>query len=164
MQESARAALSYARFIARRLGIDPQFFEKTDIHIHVPAGAIQKDGPSAGIAMLVALTSALTGVPVRKDVGMTGEITLRGKLLSVGGIREKILAAHRAGLRDVILPKENEKDVRDLPANVMRDLKLHYCRTVEEALPIALTHSLPPEALQRPTVLVKETPQPVRTA
>lgn len=156
MQESAHIAVSYARSIARRLGIDSRFFEKTDIHIHVPAGAIQKDGPSAGIAMLVALTSALTGIPVRRDVGMTGEITLRGKLLPVGGIREKILAAHRAGLKEVILPKENEKDVRDLPKEVMRDLTFHYCRTVEEALRITLSRPLPQEALERPSVAARE--------
>ncbi|MFA4043863.1 MAG: hypothetical protein HZRFUVUK_000642 [Candidatus Fervidibacterota bacterium] len=162
MQESAQIAVSYARSIARRMNIDARFFEKTDIHIHVPAGAIQKDGPSAGIAMLVALVSALTGIPVRRDVGMTGEITLRGKLLPVGGIREKILAAHRAGLKEVILPKENEKDVRDLPKEVMHDLKFHYCRTVEEALAIALTHRLPQEVLQRPVSVTREQVQQVR--
>lgn len=161
MQESAHIAVSYARSIARRLGIDSRFFEKTDIHIHVPAGAIQKDGPSAGIAMLVALTSALTGIPVRRDVGMTGEITLRGKLLPVGGIREKILAAHRAGLKEIILPKENEKDVCDLPKEVMRDLTFHYCRTVEEALKITLSRSLPQEALERPSVAAREKVQHV---
>ncbi|MCS7254361.1 MAG: endopeptidase La [Armatimonadota bacterium] len=156
MQESAYIAVSYARSIARRLGIDARFFEKTDIHIHVPAGAIQKDGPSAGIAMLIALTSALTGIPVRRDVGMTGEITLRGKLLPVGGIREKTLAAHRAGLKEVILPKENEKDVRDLPKEVMQGLTFHYCRAVEEVLKIALSRPLPQEALQRPSIIVRE--------
>ncbi len=155
MQESARIAVSYARSIARRLGIESRFFEKTDIHIHVPAGAIQKDGPSAGIAMLVALTSAFTGIPVRRDIGMTGEITLRGKLLPVGGIREKILAAHRAGLKEIILPKENEKDVRDLPKEVMQDLTFHYCRTVEEALKIALSRPLPQEALERPSITAR---------
>lgn len=159
MQESAQIAVSYAHSIARRLGIDARFFEKTNIHIHVPTGAIQKDGPSAGIAMLIALTSALTGIPVRRDVGMTGEITLRGKLLPVGGIREKILAAHRAGLKEVILPRENEKDVRDLPKEVMRDLKFRYCRTVEEALAIALSRPLPQEALQRPSAPVRERAQ-----
>ena len=118
MQESARAAVSYVRSRAEMYDADPNFNEKNDIHIHVPEGAIPKDGPSAGITMAAALFSAVTRVPVRKDVAMTGEITLRGKVLPVGGIKEKILAAHRAGIRTIILSAENEKDLDDMPEEI----------------------------------------------
>jgi ATP-dependent Lon protease len=138
MKESAQAALSYVRSQADRLGFDRDFFNTNDIHIHVPAGAVPKDGPSAGVTIATALTSLLTGRPVRADVGMTGEITLRGQVLPVGGIKEKALAAHRAGLRTVILPKRNEKDLEDLPADVRNDMKFVLVERVDEVLETAL--------------------------
>ncbi|MFN3421453.1 MAG: S16 family serine protease, partial [Armatimonadota bacterium] len=138
MQESAKAAITYARSVISRLGITDRFTEKTDLHIHVPAGAIPKDGPSAGITIAVALISALLGLPVRREVGMTGEITLRGKVLPVGGIKEKLIGAHRAGLKVVILPKENEKDLQDLPPKVLKELQLVFVRHMDEVLSIAL--------------------------
>jgi ATP-dependent Lon protease len=138
MKESAQAALSYARTRARQLGIDPARFEKTDIHIHVPAGAIPKDGPSAGVTMATALVSALTGRRVRRDVAMTGEITLRGKVLPIGGLKEKVLAAHRAGISTFILPRENEKDLVEIPQKVRRQLQLHPVDDLDTVLRIAL--------------------------
>ena len=134
MQESARAALTYARSKAASLGVDENFYERKDIHIHVPAGAIPKDGPSAGITMAVALLSALTRRPVSKEVGMTGEITLRGKVLPVGGIKEKVLAAHRAGIRKLILPKENEKDLEEVPQEIKEGLQFIWVEHIDEAL------------------------------
>lgn len=138
MQESARAALTYTRSKAASLGIEGDFHEKTDIHIHIPAGAIPKDGPSAGVTMTVALVSALSKRPVSKDVGMTGEITLRGKVMPVGGIKDKILAAHRAGLKKVILPKENEKDLEDLPQEVREQLQFVLVDTIDQVLEAVL--------------------------
>ncbi|MFN4179970.1 MAG: endopeptidase La [Armatimonadota bacterium] len=138
MQESAKAAITYARSVISRLGITDRFTEKTDLHIHVPAGAIPKDGPSAGITIAIALISSLLGLPVRREVGMTGEITLRGKVLPVGGIKEKLIGAHRAGLKVVILPKENEKDLQELPPKVLKELQLVFVRHMDEVLPIAL--------------------------
>jgi len=134
MQESARAALTYARAHAASLKIEENFYEKNDVHIHVPAGAIPKDGPSAGITMAVALISALTGRPVRKDIAMTGEITLRGKVMPVGGIKEKVLAAHRAGVKKVILPRENEKDLEEVPQQIKDELKFIFVDHVDEVL------------------------------
>src|SRR5205807_10517466 len=119
MKESAQAALSYARARARQLGIDPARFEKTDVHTPVPAGAIPKDGPSAGITMATALVSAFTGRKVRRDVAMTGEITLRGLVLPIGGVKEKLLAAHRAGIKTFLMPKKNKKDLVDVPQEVI---------------------------------------------
>jgi ATP-dependent Lon protease len=138
MRESAQAALTFVRSRAAHLGIPTDFFEKSEIHIHVPAGAVPKDGPSAGITMATAIASALTGRSVRKDVAMTGEITLRGKVLPVGGLKEKILAAHRAGIRTVILPRENRKDLDDVPANVKRDLSFKYVENMDQVLRVAL--------------------------
>jgi ATP-dependent Lon protease len=138
MQESARAAVSYLRSRAHLLGIDPDFNETIDMHIHVPEGAIPKDGPSAGITMATALISAITKVPVRKDVAMTGEITLRGKVLPVGGIKDKILAAYRADITEVILPKENEKDLEEIPQEVRDVLDFHLVESMDEVLRLAL--------------------------
>ncbi|MBP1726592.1 MAG: ATP-dependent protease La, partial [Deltaproteobacteria bacterium] len=138
MKESATAALSYVRAHAADLGINGEFFGTTDIHIHVPAGAIPKDGPSAGVAMLVSLSSLVTGRQVRKEVAMTGEITLRGDVLPVGGIKEKVLAASRAEVKEVILPQMNEKDLVDVPPQVREKLKFHLVRAMPEALELAL--------------------------
>jgi ATP-dependent Lon protease len=138
MQESAQAALSYVRSRAEKLGIDQTIFEKSDIHLHIPAGAQPKDGPSAGVTMATALVSLLTGKLVRADVGMTGEITLRGQVLPVGGIKEKVLAAHRAGLKTVILPKENELDLEELPEEVHHSMRFVLAETVDDVLAEAL--------------------------
>lgn len=138
MQESAQAALSYARSHAMDLGIGDIDFEKVDIHIHVPEGAVPKDGPSAGITMATALISALIQRPVHHEVAMTGEITLRGRVLPIGGLKEKVLAAHRAGIRTVLLPGQNRKDLSEIPSRVRRDLKLVFVDRMEEVLPVAL--------------------------
>ncbi len=140
MKESAQAAMTYIRSRAHHLGIDPEFYRNRDIHIHVPEGAIPKDGPSAGITMATALASALTGRPVRRDIAMTGEITLRGRVLPVGGIKEKVIAAHRAGIYEVILPAENEPDLDDIPEHVREQMTFHLVRHMDEVLPLALVH------------------------
>ena len=142
MQESAKAALSYVRSRAEKLGLEPDFFKETDIHLHVPAGAQRKDGPSAGVTMVTALVSLLTGRPIKSDVSMTGEITLRGQVLPVGGIKEKVLAAHRAGLKTVILPKRNEADLEDLPEDVRKKLNFKFVKTIDEVLGYALEGSV----------------------
>ncbi|MCD7032885.1 endopeptidase La [Metabacillus sp. GX 13764] len=139
MKESAQAAFSFIRSKAKELHIDPDFYEKNDIHIHVPEGAVPKDGPSAGITMATALISALTGKPVRKEVGMTGEITLRGRVLPIGGLKEKSLSAHRAGLKTIILPKDNEKDLEDIPPSVREELTFIPVSHLDEVLKHALT-------------------------
>ena len=144
MQESARAAVSYLRSRADLLGIDPEFNDEIDLHIHVPEGAIPKDGPSAGITMATALVSALTRIPVRKDVAMTGEITLRGKVLPVGGIKDKVLAAFRAGINEVILPHENEKDLEEIPEEVRDALEVHLIESMDEVLRLALDGEIAP--------------------
>jgi ATP-dependent Lon protease len=138
MQESARAALSYVRARAESMKLDPSFFEKSDFHLHVPAGSQPKDGPSAGLTMSTALVSLISGRPVRPDVGMTGEITLRGQVLPVGGVKEKVLAAHRSGLKTIILPRRNEADLEDLPEEVLNDLRFIFVDTIDEALEAAL--------------------------
>ena len=142
MQESAKAAMSYVRSRAEEFGIQKDFHHRTDIHVHVPEGAIPKDGPSAGITLATALVSNLTRVPTRRDVAMTGEITLRGKVLPIGGLKEKVLAAHRAGVTTIILPKDNEKDLADIPKAVLDVLKLHLVGSMDEVLKIALTEPL----------------------
>ncbi len=142
MQESARAALSYLRNTCNLLGIEEQLLSQTDLHIHVPAGAIPKDGPSAGITIAVALASFFSGVPVRRDVAMTGELTLRGRVLPIGGVKEKLLAARRAGVREVILPKKNEAHLRDLPDYVKDGMTLHFVSEVGDAIRIALASEL----------------------
>jgi ATP-dependent Lon protease len=144
MQESARAAVSYLRSRAEILGVAPDFNEHLDLHIHVPEGAIPKDGPSAGITMATALVSALTKLPVRKDVAMTGEITLRGKVLPVGGIKDKALAAFRAGITELIMPRENEKDFEEVPGEVRDEMEVHFVDSMDEVLRLALDGEVPP--------------------
>ena len=135
MKESVQAALSWVRSHAGELGIDPEFWERSDVHVHVPAGAIPKDGPSAGVTMATALVSLLTGRPVRADLAMTGEISLSGRVLPVGGIKEKVLAAHRAGLRTVVLPRRNEKNLlEDVPAVVRQSMTVHLADTIGDVL------------------------------
>ena len=138
MKESATAALSFIRSNAAALNVDEDFFDKQDIHIHIPAGAIPKDGPSAGVTMLTALTSLLTGRPLKKDLAMTGEITLRGQVLPVGGVKDKVLAAHRAGIKTLILPAWNEKDLDDIPKKVQKEIKFHFVEKMMDVLKIAL--------------------------
>ena len=139
MRESARIALSYVRSKASELGVDPELFSQTDIHVHVPAGAVPKDGPSAGVAMTMAIASVFTGRPVRGDTGMTGEVTLRGRVLPIGGVKMKVLAAHRAGLTTVILPRKNERDLDDLPDDVRQKMRFLLIDRIDEALSAALT-------------------------
>ncbi len=146
MKESIQAAMMVVRARAEKLGIATDFHEKRDIHVHVPEGATPKDGPSAGIAMCTALVSSLTGNPVRADVAMTGEITLRGKVLPIGGLKEKLLAAHRGGIKTVIIPKENEKDLEEIPDNAKQALEIHAVETIDEVLAIALQN--PPEGVE----------------
>ena len=138
MKESARAALTYVTKNAERLGIPRSRLGTVETHIHVPAGAIPKDGPSAGVAMATALASALSGRPVRHDIAMTGEITLRGRVLPIGGVKEKVLGALRAGITDVILPKDNEADLEDLPDEARKQLRFHFVESLDQALALAL--------------------------
>ena len=146
MKESIQAAMTVVRARADKLGINPEFHEKRDIHIHVPDGATPKDGPSAGIAMCTALVSCLTGNPVKSEVAMTGEISLRGKVLPIGGLKEKLLAAHRGGIKTVIIPKDNVKDLEEIPENAKRDLNIHAVETIDEVLTIALEN--PPTGVE----------------
>ncbi|MFT7028130.1 MAG: ATP-dependent Lon protease, partial [Paracoccaceae bacterium] len=138
MKESIEAASSYVRSISPNIGVKPTVFEKIDIHVHVPEGATPKDGPSAGVAMVTSIVSVLTNIPVRKDVAMTGEVTLRGHVLPIGGLKEKMLAAHRGGIKTVIIPKENVKDLREIPDNIKAGLEIIPVEYVTEVLKIAL--------------------------
>jgi len=150
MQESAQAAMSYARSRSAALGLPKDFYRNIDIHVHVPEGAIPKDGPSAGITICTSIASALTKIPVRCDVAMTGEITLRGKVLPIGGLKEKLLAAHRMGLRTVLIPKDNEKDLADIPQEILSSLTVHSVETMDEVLQVALERPIVP--LEHPAV------------
>jgi ATP-dependent Lon protease len=158
MQESARAALSYVRSRAELFGINPDFHDKLDIHIHVPEGAIPKDGPSAGITMATALLSAVTKIPIHRDVAMTGEITLRGKVLPIGGLKDKVLAASRAGITKVIIPLENERDLEEIPQDVKDAMEFHLVESMDEVVTIALDGTIVPlqakEALGEPSKTV----------
>jgi ATP-dependent Lon protease len=138
MQESAQAGLSYIRSRTQELNIDAEFYEKQDIHIHLPEGAIPKDGPSAGITMATAMVSALTDQKVRSDVAMTGEITLRGRVLPIGGLKEKVIAAYREGIKTIILPKENERDIEDIPKNIRRELEFVPVEHMDQVLACAM--------------------------
>ncbi|MFL6415180.1 MAG: endopeptidase La, partial [Bryobacteraceae bacterium] len=142
MQESAQAAMSYVRSRAQYLGLPKDFYRTLDIHVHVPEGAIPKDGPSAGITIGTSICSALTGIPVRGDIAMTGEITVRGRVLPIGGLKEKMLAAHRQGIFELVLPKDNERDLADIPENVRKDMKLHFATSMDEVLKIALEREI----------------------
>jgi ATP-dependent Lon protease len=142
MQESAQAAMSYVRSRAQYLGLPKDFYRHLDIHVHVPEGAIPKDGPSAGITIATSICSALTGIPVRCDIAMTGEITVRGRVLGIGGLKEKLLAAHRQGIFEVVLPKDNEKDFADIPENIRKEMKLDFVSSMDEVLKLALEREL----------------------
>ena len=146
MQESARAALSYVRSRAELFGLDPDFHASLDIHIHVPEGAIPKDGPSAGITMATALLSSVTKIPVHRDIAMTGEITLRGKVLPVGGVKDKILAAARAGIMRIILPADNERDLEEIPQDVREKMEFHLVENMDEVVSVALDGTIVPLA------------------
>src|SRR5215475_11366289 len=158
MQESAQAAMSYVRSRAMSLGLPRDFYRNLDIHVHIPEGAIPKDGPSAGITMATAICSALTKIPARGDVAMTGEITLRGKVLPIGGLKEKLMAAHRHGILEAIMPRENEKDLPDIPDAIKKTMKLHFVDSMDEVLKIALEREI--VALPLPPTPAVEVAQP----
>jgi ATP-dependent Lon protease len=142
MKESVQAATSYVRSRAIDFGIEPPVFERKDIHVHVPEGATPKDGPSAGLGMVTSIVSSITGIPVRRDVAMTGEVTLTGQVLPIGGLKEKLLAAHRAGIKEVLIPKENEKDLVDMPKKIIDDIKITPVEFADQVLKVALTKEL----------------------
>jgi ATP-dependent Lon protease len=160
MQESAQAAMSYVRSRAQYLGLPKDFYRHLDIHVHVPEGAIPKDGPSAGITLATSISSALTGIPVRGDIAMTGEITVRGRVLPIGGLKEKLLAAHRQGYFEVILPKDNEKDLADIPENIRQDMKLQFVTGMDEVLKLALESDLTALSVTQPPTAAELTSRP----
>ncbi|MGH9378075.1 MAG: S16 family serine protease, partial [Terriglobia bacterium] len=157
MQESGQAAMSYVRSRAARLGLDPDFYRRLDIHIHLPEGAIPKDGPSAGITLVTAAVSALAKIPVRRDLAMTGEITLRGKVLPIGGVKEKLMAAHRAGCQTVLLPRDNEKDLSEVPESIQQEMTIRFVDTMDEVLDVAFERKVEE---QEPLGSVPPTPPP----
>ena len=138
MKESATAGMTFVRAHADKFDINPDFNEKLDLHVHVPAGAIPKDGPSAGVSMITSLVSLITNIPVKSKVAMTGEITLRGNVLPIGGVKEKVTAAHRAGIKEVILPFLNQKDIEDVPEHVLKDMNFHFAKEIWDVLKVAL--------------------------
>tara|TARA_X000001036_G_C20440422_1_gene709064 strand:- start:348 stop:851 length:504 start_codon:yes stop_codon:yes gene_type:complete len=142
MQESVKAAKSFVRSKSLEYGVIPPIFEKTDFHIHVPEGATPKDGPSAGIGMVTSIVSSITNNPIKREVAMTGEVTITGQVLPIGGLKEKLLAAHRAGIKHVIIPKDNQKDLTDIPNKVKNDIKITSVDTVDEVLKLALKNEL----------------------
>jgi ATP-dependent Lon protease len=150
MSESAATAVSFVRSRTKELGLDPEFLKATDLHLHVPKGGTPKDGPSAGVTMYSAVASLLLKSPVKKDVAMTGEITLRGSVLPVGGIKEKLLAAHRAGIRTVLIPARNAADLEDVPKNIRDELTIHLIKRVDEVLPLVLEPPLTPPPQPQP--------------
>jgi ATP-dependent Lon protease len=156
MQESVKAAYSVVRARSERLGLDAEFHQKFDTHVHVPEGATPKDGPSAGIAMVTALVSVLSGVPVRADVAMTGEITLRGRVLPIGGLKEKLLAALRGGIKTVLIPEENRKDLADIPKNVTQGIDIIPVKWIDQVLDVALVHPLTPQGSESAQAAPKE--------
>jgi ATP-dependent Lon protease len=158
MQESAQAAMSYIRSRALQFGLTRDFYRNLDVHLHIPEGAIPKDGPSAGITIATTIASALTKIPVRGDLAMTGEITLRGKVLPIGGLKEKLLAAHRHGIYEAVMPMDNQKDLPDIPENIRNSMKLHFVESMDEVLKIALEREI--VSLPLPTVDL-EIPQAV---
>jgi ATP-dependent Lon protease len=158
MKESIQAAMTVVRSRANVLGVNPEFNENKDIHIHVPEGATPKDGPSAGVGMCTALVSALTGIPVKAEVAMTGEITLRGEVLPIGGLKEKLLAAHRGGITKVLIPEENEKDLAEIPDNIKEKLEIIPVRWIDQVLEVALTHR--PTPLPEASESNAEAPKP----
>ena len=164
MQESAQAALSYIRSRAQHLGLGKEFYRHVDIHVHVPEGAIPKDGPSAGITLATGLASALTKIKVRRDIAMTGEVTLRGKVLAIGGLKEKLLAAHRAGIFEVIVPEDNRKDLADMPELLKTEMKLHFVEQMDEVLQIALEEKLPQLEEETPAALAAVMPPVLPTS
>jgi ATP-dependent Lon protease len=156
MLESITAALTVVRSRAKSLGVPLDFHEKRDIHIHMPEGATPKDGPSAGVGMCTALVSALTQIPVRADVAMTGEITLRGQVLAIGGLKEKLLAAHRGGIKTVIIPEENVRDLKEIPENIKQDLAIKPVKWIDEVLQIALQYAPEPLPDVAPEIVAKD--------
>ena len=149
MQESAQAAMSYVRSRAEELGLPRDFYQKIDLHIHIPEGAIPKDGPSAGITMATTIVSALTRIPIRHDLAMTGEVTLRGHVLPIGGLKEKVLAAHRGGIKRVLIPAENEKDIREIPAVVLKSVQIELVDHMDQVLRKALVLEDPDNFLKK---------------
>jgi len=159
MQESAQAAMSYVRSRAEELGLERDFYQKIDVHIHIPEGAIPKDGPSAGITMATALVSALTRIPVRHDLAMTGEVTLRGHVLPIGGLKEKVLAAHRGGIKKVLIPVENEKDIRDIPSIILKSIQIELVEHMDQVLRKALLLEDPDSYQKKPEGAAAEATQ-----